>query len=276
VIAAPGELALLGAAVFVVGTPHGALDARLARDWLRPILGKRWAVPFVAAYLALAVLTLGLWLVAPALALPLFLLLAAVHFGHHDSTSGRWLPVVVRGGLPPVVASAVQPDAIAAIFTLLAGAGGAELAAFAGGPLLILWLAGAAITLATEGRRAELIALAALFAAAPPLVAFSLYFALVHTPRALAASRRPGERWRDLFAAALPWSLAAVALAVPLWAWFAPYLGEGPAFVRTTFWWLSALTVPHMVLHLCEKAHSDAGSHSTSKARLLVCAQAAK
>jgi Brp/Blh family beta-carotene 15,15'-monooxygenase len=264
VTAGPAELALLAAAVFLVGTPHGALDARTARDWLRPRAGRNWVLPFVIGYLALAGLTLAAWFLAPAVALALFLLLAAIHFGHHDSPSGRWLPVLVRGALPPIVAAAAHPAAIASIFDLLGGEGGVALAAVAGGPLLIIWLAGAAITLAVEGRRLELIGLAALFAITPPMIAFSLYFALVHTPRALAASRRPGERWRDLLRDALPWSLAAIALAVMLWAWFVPQLGEGPALVRTIFWWLSALTVPHMLLHLM--VQSVAGSHSTDSA----------
>jgi Brp/Blh family beta-carotene 15,15'-monooxygenase len=263
----PAELALLAAAVFLIGTPHGALDARVARDWLRPSLGDRWAVPFVAGYLALAGATLALWLAAPAVALGLFLLLAAVHFGQHDSLSGRWLPVLVRGTLPPVIAAAAHPAAIISIFTLLGGSGGASLAAFAGGPLLLLWIAGAAVTLLTEGRRSELVALAALFLFAPPLIAFSLYFALVHTPRAMSASRRPGERWPELLRAALPWSLAAVALAVLLWTFLLPQLGTGPALVRTVFWWLSALTVPHLALHLLGDAQSVAGSHNTDKAR---------
>jgi Brp/Blh family beta-carotene 15,15'-monooxygenase len=264
VTAGPAELALLAAAVFLVGTPHGALDARIARERLAPRFGPFWAYPFGAAYLALAGLTLTLWLIAPAIALALFLLLSAIHFGHHDSPSGHWLPVLVRGLLPPVIAAAAHPPEITAIFDLLAGQGGAAIATIAGGPLLLLWLAGAALTLAMEGRRVELLALAALFAIAPPLAAFSLYFALVHTPRALAASRRPGERWRDLLSDALPWSLAAVALAGMLWAWFVPQLGEGPALVRTIFWWLSALTVPHMLLHVL--VQSVAGSHKTDSA----------
>jgi Brp/Blh family beta-carotene 15,15'-monooxygenase len=260
------ELALLAVAVFV-GTPHGALDARVARAWLRPTLGAQWAVPFIAGYLGLAGLMLALWVAVPVLALALFLLLAAVHFGHHDSPGGKVGSVMVRGSLPPVLAAASHPGTMADLFVLIAGEEGRLLAALAGGPLLLLWLAGAAITLVTEGRRSELLALAALFLLAPPLVAFSLYFALVHTPRALSASRRPGERLRDLLRAALPWSLAALVLAALLWAWLAPQLGPGPAFIRTAFWWLSALTVPHMALHLFCDGQRVAGSHSTERAK---------
>jgi Brp/Blh family beta-carotene 15,15'-monooxygenase len=260
------QLFLLTLAVFLLGTPHGALDAREARDWLRPRLGNGWALRFVAGYLALAGLTLGLWLLEPVAALAAFLALAAVHFGEHDSRSGAWLPVLVRGALPPVVAAAAHPGEIAAIFALLAGGEGPVLAALLGGPLLVLWLAGAAAVLVLEPAtpaRAELLLLAALFALAPPLVAFACYFGLLHSPRALLASRRPGERWPALLRDALPWSLAAVCLAVPLWATFLPRLGSGDALVRTIFWWLSALTVPHMALHLMiRRRHPTAAARS--------------
>lgn len=254
-IAGPAELALLAIAVFLIGTPHGALDARIAAEWLRPLLGRGWALPFVAGYLALTGTTLAFWLAAPGAALVLFLLLAAIHFGHHDSPSQRWLSVMVRGALPPVVAAAAHPESISAIFTLLAGQAGEPIAALLGGPMLLLWLSGAAVILLTEARRAELLLLCLFFALVPPLVAFAAYFALVHTPRALAASRHPGEHWRDLLAAALPWTVAAVALALALWMWLATALEVGPALVQTIFWWLSALTMPHMLLHLLTDVH---------------------
>jgi Brp/Blh family beta-carotene 15,15'-monooxygenase len=267
VIAGPAELALLSVAVFLIGTPHGALDARLAGEWLRPVLGPAWALPFVAGYLALTGATLAFWLAAPGAALVLFLLLAAIHFGHHDSASQRWLSIMVRGALPSVVAAATHPQAISSIFTLLAEQAGEPIGALLGGPMLLLWLAGAAVILLTEARKAELLLLSLLFALVPPLVAFAAYFALVHTPRALAASRHTGEHWRDLLAAALPWSVAAVALALALWMWLATDLEIGPALTQTIFWWLSALTLPHMLLHLLTDVQGTNGSCKSGSVR---------
>lgn len=48
------QLPLLVAAVFVVGTPHGALDGRIGRALLEPRLGAAWLGWFVGAYLLLA------------------------------------------------------------------------------------------------------------------------------------------------------------------------------------------------------------------------------
>jgi Brp/Blh family beta-carotene 15,15'-monooxygenase len=152
-----------------------------------------------------------------------------------------------------VLAAVAHPQEIAAVFAILAGEDSGALAAMLGGPLFGLWLAGAAAVLLIEpgsAAKAELLLLAVLFALAPPLLAFAAYFGLLHSPRALLASRRPGERWAALLRDALPWSFAAICLALPLWAFFAPRIGEGEALVRTIFWWLSALTVPHMALHL--------------------------
>jgi Brp/Blh family beta-carotene 15,15'-monooxygenase len=248
------ELVTLAAAVFFLGMPHGALDGREARDILRPRLGSQWIAPFILSYLGLAVATLLLWLTAPLAALILFFVLSSLHFGSHDSTSKRALPLLTRGSLPMVIASAAHPQSTAAILGILAGdANGALLQGWLAGPLLWLWLVGAATTLLLEAgasRRLELAGLTLLFALAPPLVAFALYFGLVHSPRALSEGRRPGEQWSSLFRAALPWSAAAGVLAIPLWMLWAPLMGEGSALVRTVFWWLSALTVPHMLLHL--------------------------
>lgn len=264
----PAELALLAAAVFLLGMPHGALDAREARGLLKPSYGRRWIGPFLLSYLGLAGATLLLWLVAPFAALILFLTLSTLHFGSHDSQSGHALPILVRGSLPAVLASAAHPAETAAIFSLLTGDdSGASIQAWLAWPSLAMWLAGAAATLLIEpraGARLELAGIALLFAFAPPLVAFAIYFGLIHSPRALGDTRRPGERWRDLFRAALPWSAAAVLLAVPLWLLAAPTLGSGPALVRTIFWWLSALTVPHMALHLLLRRSSSTAAERSS------------
>lgn len=245
------QLPWLALAVFVVGTPHGALDGRLGRTLLRPRIGDWWLPAFLLAYLACAGAALTLWLASPALALGTFLVLAAIHFGSHDSPSRHPLAIAARGFLPPVIAAAAHPGELGTIFGWLAGSGGAGLMPWLAGPGLMLWLGAATVTLALEQgwrARAELLVLTALFAFAPPLMAFAAYFALVHTPRAMAGSRRAGERWASLLASALPFTLGALLLAAAGYALARTTLAPEPAFVRTVFWWLGALTVPHMLL----------------------------
>ena len=261
------QLPVLAVAVFLLGTPHGALDHRLARGLLQPRLGSAWLPTFVIAYLAAAGAMLATWLTLPAVALALFLALAVLHFGEHDAPSGRTVPLLVRGALPIVVPAAGHRAELQQIFGWIAGEGGASLVAWLAGPALLAWLCGAVVTLALEARwrwRAELVGLAALFLVAPPLIGFSLYFALVHSPRAVSSSLRPGERVGDLLRSALPFSLGAVALAALGYLALRDTLAVEPALVRTVFWWLAALTVPHMALGLWASRNSPTAAGSSS------------
>jgi beta-carotene 15,15'-dioxygenase len=247
------QLPVLAAAVFLIGTPHGALDVRVGRSVLQPTLERAWLPAFLLLYLAVAGAILLWWLAAPGAALAAFLLLAAVHFGSQDSLSGAPAAVFARGAIPPVIAAAAHRDELGTIFGWLAGNGGAALVPWLAGPGLLVWLCAAILTLALEPqarRRLELVGTAALFVVLPPLLAFAAYFALVHTPRALRSSLLPGESVAGMLRAALPCSLAALALAG---AGYLVLRGQVPgevAVVRTVFWWLAALTVPHMGLHL--------------------------
>nr|WP_294168127.1 Brp/Blh family beta-carotene 15,15'-dioxygenase [uncultured Sphingomonas sp.] len=253
------QLPVLGLAVFVAGTPHGALDHRAARSLLEPALGRGWMSAFVLLYLGAAGAMLLWWLAAPGAALAAFLILATVHFGSHDSPSGAPLAVVARGAVPPVVAAAAHRDGLATIFGWIAGEQGAALVPWLAGPGLALWLCAAVGTLALErsaGSRLELIGVTAAFLFLPPLLAFAAYFALLHSPRALRTSLLPGETAGAMLRSALPWSLAAVGLAALGYLLLRDQLPADQAFVRTVFWWLAALTVPHMGLHLLSRRNS--------------------
>jgi Brp/Blh family beta-carotene 15,15'-monooxygenase len=152
-----------------------------------------------------------------------------------------------------VIAAAAHPAEMKLLFGWIAGEGGAALVPWLAGPALLPWLCGAVAVLALEPRtteRLELVAVTALFALTPPLIAFAVYFALIHTPRALRDARRPGESWPALLRSAAPLSIAAILLAAAGYLALRSGVPVEPAAVRTTFWWLGALTVPHMGLAL--------------------------
>ena len=68
---------LIGVSLF--GLPHGALDpliAQRAELWTGPL----GFIAFNAAYIAIAALTVAIWLLVPAIALAGFLLISAWHF----------------------------------------------------------------------------------------------------------------------------------------------------------------------------------------------------
>lgn len=253
-------LAVAAAAAVVLGVPHGAVDHRIARPMLRSRLGSAWFGAFAAIYLGAAAAVLGLWLVAPIASLWAFLAISVWHFGTEDAEGRGGLARIARGGAPVALPVLLHPERTTRFFGVLAdGADGA--AAF--GVLQIaawLWVPVAALHLAMVIRRrawpeaAEIGALALAFAALPPLAGFAFYFLAVHSPRHMHGLARryhaakPVRGWASAMRAAVPLSTATLALGVAVF-WLVPAEGGEERFLRTVFWGLAALTVPHVALH---------------------------
>ena len=92
--------------------------------------------------------------------------------------------------------------------------------------------------------------LVALFAVASPLVSFPVYFCAWHSARGLKRLRAElGESWPELARSLAPLTVGAICL-VGLAAWLV--LG-GPGWngtlIRATFVGLSAVAMPHLLLH---------------------------
>lgn len=249
------QVALFAVGVALFGTPHGGLDHRIARPLLRPRFGATWPAVFIAGYLALGGLALAAWWAVPAFALGAFLLLSVLHFGAHDAVSSgrlRTVEIVARGAAPVVLPALCHSGDIALLFAWVVGdAGAAALLDLLRGPAAVVWAAAAVVTIGFTRHRAAAVELAAVVVALallPPLIAFTLYFCLVHAPRAMIMTAKPDESAGALIKSAAPFSAAAVAVGA---AGFLLLSGQAPpavAVVRTGFIWLSALTVPHMAL----------------------------
>lgn len=203
------------ASFVVFGLPHGAADhlavARLG--------GRRPFATVGAAYLVGGGAYLAIWLVAPAAAFALFILLTWYHWGqgdlyflladggdHLQTRTQRGLSLAVRGGIPMVVPLVAFPDtyhAVAratvslfdpAVANALTPAFRPEVRFSLGGSLAalsILALAlGAVRGTASPGNSsgwrtdaAETTLLWAYFLVVPPVLAVGLYFCLWHSVR---------------------------------------------------------------------------------------------
>jgi Brp/Blh family beta-carotene 15,15'-monooxygenase len=249
------EAAFLALAV-IVGLPHGAFDHKVARRAFEPKYGGGWWRPFLVGYLALVSAMLFAWWAIPTITLILFLLLSVFHFGDQDAAAGspsRVMRIVAHGGTPIVMSAACHSQAVERLFTTLVPAHAHGVMLLLDGPLLLLWVsvaAGSLIVYAMRGQAGDwaaaldLILVSLLFAVAPPLIAFSLYFAAVHAPRAFAAAM-PAEGIR-LSELVLPLILTTLGLALAAGIFAAgAKLPAGDNVVRTVFLLLSALTVPH-------------------------------
>lgn len=271
-------------AVALIGLPHGAYDLEVARRIFAHRLGNAWWLLFGIAYLALAVLGLGLWMVLPWVGLTLLLVGGAIHWGlddlecEHTSRRTRTWLALSRGAIPVASPMAFHSEAVSTIFSAILGAQevDASLVRVAGVVWLVLacpgifasvlWVSHAAPA-ARLRVMVEPLVLIAWFAVAPPILAFTMYFCFWHSVRhslrsAMAAAPGASVRaaiTRYLRASALPtvltWALAAAAVLV--WS------GLGDAVQLSwsiVFIGLFALTIPHVTLEWFESRARPAGA----------------
>lgn len=266
---------VLAVMVAVVGLPHGAADHRFARPRLEPALGSAWAGVFLIIYLLVAAAVVCGWLIAPAVTIVLFFLASAWHFGQEEPRFAIGPRVLrsalrfARGGLVIWVPVIFQADAVLRILSIAAPQGfeadvQRALAAITAcaWPLLALAVAGWAwqflTAISATGRTRRVLALdsavtasmVVLFATANPLVSFLVYFCGWHSVRGLSRLRRElGESWSQLAVSVAPLTITAIGLiaVAAVVVLRAPTLGD--TFIRATFVGLSAVAVPHVLLH---------------------------
>ena len=273
---------VLAALVALIGLPHGAADHRFARPRLEPVLGMTWLPVFLVGYLAVAVLVVCGWFVAPTATVVAFFLASAWHFGQEEprlpvgprgmrnvfrfARGGLviWTPLVFHAGDVATILGLAAPGgsgpAIEQAISLLTACSWIMLPLAAAA-----WaLQGVAASKSTGRRRRVLLAdnalvasLVVLFAVTSPLVSFPVYFCGWHSARGLERLRRElGESWPELVRSLAPLTVGAIAL-VGLAAWLVlGGAGWNGTLIRATFVGLSAVAVPHLLLHgvapLCE------------------------
>ena len=241
-------------AILLIGIPHGTLDIEIAVMRLSRSDARTRSV-VLATYLACAGTMAICWLVAPALALALFLAVSIVHFGRD------W-----RGGAPPLLATMVgaatiglpalaHPAEVAAIFNLLAGdRGGSMLTALlaaaaipsAVGAVVYVWMAWSAGYIRRAVEAAITIAAAILL---PPPVGFAVFFCLLHAPRHMADALRETAALSSSKQAAIIAAVSALSLAGGVLLFLAhPDGATEPGVVRTAFMLIAILTMPHFAL----------------------------
>ena len=263
------QLTLLAAAVIIFGLPHGALDLNLVRGATNGSWGT--LATAIGLYLIAAGAVLAVWFFTPVVALFGFLLIAVLHFGLGDTEDlrgpQRAVEVVARGGFAGIAPLVFHPSITRDLFALLVGPNAVPALETVLGMVStpVAWLWGASLAAALLWRAwqhrpgwipafAELLLTTAVFAVFHPLAAFLLYFCFVHSVRHIAdlgAARFPehgGHAARWLVRESLPFTAATIVLAATIWFLFARSSAYDQTMIRTIFWGLSALTVPHMIL----------------------------
>ena len=255
--------ATLATVLFMVGgLPHGAYDIALLRKAIAP--GRRALVLVVGGYVAVAMAMAALWLTLPLVALIVFLLIAAVHFGEDWRMLDEPLLRIAAGAAVIAVPAASHPTEVAALFVAMSDPRSALLVQIIGAvaPVTLL-VTGVGLAEAWRGGNrtwatAMGLCLIVLFIA-PPVVGFALFFVFLHAPLHLDRARTvlsdmPQSRW---LATGVLLSGAAII------GWLALRL-LAPVRIDETvtsqaFQLLAAVAVPHLVLSHWLEQRQDPG-----------------
>ncbi|NKI34985.1 beta-carotene 15,15'-dioxygenase, Brp/Blh family [Wenzhouxiangella sp. XN79A] len=270
------QLYLVLVPIALLGILHGGADPWVGRALTRALGVPRPRASFYATYIALMATVLLAWWWFPLTTLTVFLLISIVHFGDQDATTfglpTRPLDVMVLGSLPVLGPAVGHSGDVATLFGWLTGTSADSLESWLQAvlaPLVCLWLIGIGmvvgrVALERGRRRARRLALAVAVIALvvtrlPPLVAFAVYFCLLHSVGHLldmaTARDGPWTRWtlgqwaRRLWPATLGAILFGVLGAGVLGLLQPDAAPPGADAVRVLFWGLAALTVPHVLLH---------------------------
>ena len=258
------QIGVLLTGIVLVGFPHGAFDHLVARPMLAPRLGRLWWAPFGLAYLGLAGMVWLAWVVAPLPTLVLFLAGSVLHFGLGDTEDGfvpsavpRWVAVLAYGAVPILLPVAFHPVEAAPVLAAIGGVAAPAMTVALSRSIWLVPIWATVLAWVWHGARPQLAGAiitaisAASFVLLPPLMAFGLYFGLVHSPRHLLRlgawhdpyDPRRASRWAAcvVVPASLVCTLGIVGL---VWTMHDTLIG----MLVPTFRIIGALTLPHMLV----------------------------
>lgn len=252
----PAALAGIALAIW-----HGAYDTVLAANLWQPRYPGRWLLPFVAGYVALAGCVVIAWHAFPVAALAAFLLYSGTHFGietEHERGPLQRASAIAFGCLPIAAACHWQAGSVLPIFAnmLRNESDAASRIILVAGALLAPCILLAAVPVWRNRsigvrRTALIVAQLLLFRFCSPVLAFAVFFCLLHTPEHLIEtskgadySFRAERMWRNLRSGIAPWLISLAAVGAAAW------MGQRTIqeYTASLFVSLSALTVPHMAL----------------------------
>ena len=274
-----GGIALIMATgVAIVGLPHGGMDHRIGISTVAHLAptARRQNKPamlavFMGLYLLLAAVVIAGWYIPPLFTISSFFVLAAWHFGlEEESTVGRlsWidqLGVIARGGMVIWCTALFRPAEVTSLLqTILPGNSAASSQIVLGLSVLSPVFAGLLAhdlirCLGKLSRRDGFLSVlrigsfALMFAICPVLLSFTIYFCGWHSIRGLINLRHSNEgSTKQLMRQLVPMSLLAILLFFGGFVFFRSELGAADATVRTIFIGLSAVAVPHLLLHVVD------------------------
>ena len=240
--------------ILVAGLPHGAFDLYILADLFK---GRSffWAI---VGYLALIILTVLFWWLAPQLFLIGFLSYSAFHFGDSDWPADSVVNRLGWGSAIVTLPCLLAPDQVTALFTIVLNTPSMPLITDVLGFIAILATLSSCIEFASRKINTCTLILLSFYSTvcffAGAIVAFTCYFAFLHGPHHL-------QRWRlklpnkgNLQIYLVSFGVLATILLLGVFTVNGEHTQTkdlanaiDATVVRYTFVALAALTVPHMV-----------------------------
>lgn len=234
------------------GLPHGAYDIATGRRALA-LDGKR-ALALLMAYIGIALGMAALWNLSPALALAMFLLSAAMHFGEDWAMLDTGLLRATAGASVICIPAIFHPDKVGQLFVLMGGPQGELVArlAVACAPVAILVMLTALARAILQGDRewaaAHTVAYAGL-ALLPPALGFTLFFVFLHSPLHMREVRHALPDWSPARFAGYGAAICAIALAGGAFLFDELLASQASGALASGFKLLSIVAAPHLLLH---------------------------
>lgn len=246
-------LALLASGVVILGLPHGALDPLVARKF-RVAHHTHNKPAFYAIYLLLGLSYLFLWTKCPTLGLVGFLAIAAFHFGSDWDPLGSAVTRLAYGLTVVTLPALLHPAAVGSVYHALGASHVELLVKIAGNVGIVSAIVACLAAMERFNRhRRDLVELAGILIGAvllQPLLFFTCYFSLLHSPRHLLQTAEAVgiESLKHLYFRTAPIVLVTTALGVSIY-FLLPASYWGDRILTIVFIGLAALTVPHMFLN---------------------------
>ncbi|MEL7335930.1 MAG: Brp/Blh family beta-carotene 15,15'-dioxygenase [Planctomycetota bacterium] len=266
----PSLLIFSAVLIGLLGVPHGGLDHRCGRRWLKPVLGKRWTHLFFISYLAVAALVTIAWFTFPRVTVLGFLVLSAWHFGREENVTRPTLRTIAAGGLIIWAIAVFRTSEMVTVLSATIGENSTEqaeqivqaarLASLLALPAGLFWASTSAAK--ANGVAEKLIGLlipvvtVVLAAVTPIVVSFTVYFCFWHSLlglRRLKTTHQLGTS--ELMIAVAPISAVAVSMIVGVHgiadAGLSLEVFRQSVVLRMLFVGLASIAVPHILLHEC-------------------------
>jgi len=266
--------------VMLVGMPHGGLDHLVGKNLFSELRVGQPLLSFLFCYLVISSMIVASWFVWPIATIIIFFGLSAWHFGLEEEIRDRrgvvaticqiarggmviWLPCLfhpervidlLTTTVPSSFAADVHwvVDAIAAAWPIWLTLVLIDCCLFPFGKIFQIFDANWRVEARFHAVRLGV--LGGLFILADPLVSFIVYFCGWHSVRGLYQLKSTfGGSWWSLIYQLLPVTVAANLFMLLGWGLASRDLGVWEATVRATFIGLSAVAIPHLMLHVLVK-----------------------